>query len=134
MSGQKGLDLLLKIGATPVTVAGGRTTSISFNATTIDVTTASEVDRFRRLLDEAGIMSFSVSFEGVFRDDASHETVRAAAMSQKVETFEITVPALGTFTGGFKITSLDYSGSQEAEVTHSFSLESGSAIAFVAAS
>ena len=57
MGAQKGKDLLLKMndGTGYVTVAGLRSRKIAFNAETVDVTHAESVDRWRELLEGAGV-------------------------------------------------------------------------------
>ena len=57
MAAQKGKDLLVKIadGAGFTTVAGLRTRRLAFNAETVDITHAESADRWRELLDGAGV-------------------------------------------------------------------------------
>ena len=57
MTAQKGKDLLIKIadGAGYTTVAGLRTRQLAFNTETVDVTHSESVNRWRELLDGAGV-------------------------------------------------------------------------------
>ena len=57
MTAQKGKDLLVKIagGGGYTTVAGLRTRRLAFNAETVDITHAESANRWRELLDGAGI-------------------------------------------------------------------------------
>ena len=57
MSAQRGKDLLIKIydGASYTTVAGLRTRRLAFNAETVDITSAESANRWRELLDGAGV-------------------------------------------------------------------------------
>ncbi|HEY5278217.1 MAG TPA: phage major tail protein, TP901-1 family, partial [Pseudolabrys sp.] len=64
MSAQKGKDLLVKIsdGAGGfTTVAGLRTRRLAFNAETVDVTNAESSNRWRELLDGAGVKRASLT-------------------------------------------------------------------------
>ena len=47
-----------------------------------------------------------------------------------LDNYQIIIPDLGSYTGAFQITSLEYSGEFNGEVTYSVSLESGGAITF----
>ena len=66
MTAQKGKDLLIKIadGAGYTTVAGLRTRRLSFNAETVDITHAESANRWRELLDGAGVKRASISGRG----------------------------------------------------------------------
>jgi TP901-1 family phage major tail protein len=80
MAAQKGKDLLIKIdnGAGFTTVAGLRTRRLAFNAETVDITHAESANRWRELLDGAGVKRASVAGRGLFMDAASDDLVRAA--------------------------------------------------------
>ncbi len=73
MTAQKGKDLLIKIvdGASYVTVAGLRTRRLAFNAETVDITHAESANRWRDLLDGAGVRRASVAARGTFTDSAT---------------------------------------------------------------
>ena len=134
MAVQKGSALLVKIGnaGSPeafTTVAGLRDTSISMNAETIDVTNK-DSSKVRTLLADAGIQSFSVSGSGVFTDSASEASVRTAFAASTFSNFQTIIPDFGTFTGSMQVTSIEYAGSYNGEVTYSMSFESAGAITF----
>jgi TP901-1 family phage major tail protein len=136
MSAQKGKDLLIKIGdgGSPesfATVAGLRATTLAFNAQTVDITNADSTSMWRELLD-AGVKSASISGNGVFKDAASDESLRAAFFNQTLPNFQIVIPGFGTVTGPFKIASLQYDGPYDGEVKISLSLASAGAVAFTA--
>jgi TP901-1 family phage major tail protein len=78
MAAQKGKDLLVKIadGASYTTVAGLRTRRLAFNAETVDITHAESANRWRELLDGAGVKRASVSGRGLFKDAASDALMR----------------------------------------------------------
>ncbi len=136
MSAQRGRDLLLKLGdgGSPenfTTVAGLRTTQLSFNATSIDITNAESTDMWRELLD-AGIKSAAISGSGVFKDAASDAALRTAFFNQVLKNFQIVIPHFGSITGPFKITQLQYDGPYDGEVKIALSLASAGALTFAA--
>ena len=135
MASQRGKDLLLKIwdGAAFATVAGLRSKRITFNAQSVDITDSQSAGRWRELLDGAGIQRASISAAGIFKDASSDELVRAAFFAGAVMTCQLVIPDFGTIEGGFQITSLDYSGNHDGEVTFDIALESGSELTFGAA-
>lgn len=135
MGAQRGKDLLLKVGDGAggfTTVAGLRARSIALNADTVDVTHAESAGRWRELLEGAGVKRAGVSGAGVFRDAQSDMMVREAFFAGAVRDWQIVVPDFGTLTGLFQITSLEYRGDHQSEVTFDLALESAGAIAFEA--
>lgn len=132
MAVQKGSALLVKVGdgASPevfTTVAGLRDTSISINAETIDVTNK-DSSRVRTLLADAGIKSFSISGSGVFTDSASEQTILTNFSASTFSNYQFIVPDYNTFTGAFQVTSIEYAGSYNGEVTYSMSFESADTV------
>jgi TP901-1 family phage major tail protein len=135
MSAQKGKDLLIKIadGASFTTVAGLRTRRLAFNAETVVITHAESASRWRELLDGAGVKRASVSGRGLFKDAASDELVRATFFNGAVTDYQIVIPDFGTVAGAFQITSLEFAGEHNGEVTFDLSLESAGELTFTAA-
>lgn len=135
MAAQKGKDLLLKMsdGASFVTVAGLRSRRIAFNAETVDVTHAESTERWRELLAGAGVKRASVSGRGLFKDAASDAMVRQAFFDGVLKTCQVIVPDFGTIEGLFQISSLEFSGEHNGEVTFDLSLESAGALTFTSA-
>jgi len=132
MAAQKGSALLIKVGnaASPevfTTVAGLRDTSISLNAETVDITNK-DSSRVRTLLANSGIKSFSISGSGVFFDSASEQTILTNFNAATFSNYQIIIPDFNTFTGSFQITSMEYSGSYNGEVSYSMSFESAGAV------
>ena len=132
MAVQKGSALLVKVGnagspETFTTVAGLRDTSISINAETIDVTNKDSA-RVRTLLADAGIKSFSISGSGVFTDASSEQLILTNFSATTFLNYQFLVPSYNTFTGAFQVTSIEYSGSYNGEVTYSMSFESASTV------
>lgn len=136
MTAQKGKDLLVKLdndgAGSFVTVAGLRSRSLSFNAQTVDVTNTDSTGAWRELLGETGIKSASLSGSGVFKDAASDATVRDLFFSGSIRNWQITVPDFGAVEGPFQITSLDYSGEHDGEMTYEMALASAGSLSFTA--
>lgn len=135
MTAQRGRDLLVKIGdaASPenfTTVAGLRATQLTFNATTIDITSADSADMWRELLN-AGVKSATIAGSGVFKDAASDLSLRAAFVTQSLTNYQIVIPSFATITGPFKLTQLHYEGAHDGEVKLSLQLASAGALSFV---
>ena len=145
MAAQKGLDVLMKIdiSGTKTTIGGLRSTSITLNDESVDITNKDSLGS-RTLLAGAGVNSLSVSGSGVFTDSAAEVAVRTAFQAQQntsngssgqtaaFESFQFRIPNLGTYTGNFQITSLEYSGEYNGEATYSMSFESAGYITFAA--
>ena len=134
MAAQKGKDLLVKIadGAGFTTVAGLRSRRIAFNAETVDITHAESADRWRELLDGAGIKRASVSGNGIFKDQTSDEQIRALFFSGTIRNWQLILPDFGTLQGPFQITALEFSGDHAGEVTFNLSLDSAGELTFEA--
>lgn len=136
MSAQKGKDLLLKLDETGsgsfVTVAGIRATRISFNADTVDVTTAESAGQWRELLAGAGVKTAAVSGSGIFKDEASDAALRRVFFDDSQPAFEVVIPDFGTVTGPFQVTALEYAGNNDGEATFEVSLASAGALGFTA--
>ena len=135
MAAQKGKDLLVKIadGAGFTTVAGLRTRRLAFNTETVDVTHAESANRWRELLDGAGVKRASVSGRGLFKDAASDALMRQTFFDGGIAIYQIVIPAFGTVQGPFQITSLEFAGEHNGEVTFDMSLESAGELTFTAA-
>jgi TP901-1 family phage major tail protein len=135
MTAQKGKDLLVKIagGGGYTTVAGLRTRRLAFNAETVDITHAASANRWRELLDGAGIKRASVSGRGLFKDAASDALMRQAFFAGSVVSHQIVIPDFGTVQGPFQITSLEIAGEHNGEVTYDMSLESAGELTFTEA-
>tara|TARA_A200000113_G_scaffold224122_1_gene241264 strand:+ start:1122 stop:1565 length:444 start_codon:yes stop_codon:yes gene_type:complete len=146
MAAQKGLDMLLKVnttGSTYVTVGGLRSTSITLNDESVDITNKDSLGH-RQLLAGGGMNSVSISASGVFTDAATEENVRAdffaqqntsdgsSGQSASFTNYQFLIPSFGTLTGSFQITSLEYAGEYNGEVTYSMSFESAGYITYAA--
>jgi len=135
MSAQKGKDLLVKIsdGAGGfTTVAGLRTRRLAFNAETVDITNAESSNRWRELLDGAGVKRASVSGRGLFTDAATDATMRQTFFDGTVVNYQIVIPDFGTVQGPFQITNLEFAGEHNGEVTYDVAFESAGEVTFTA--
>jgi TP901-1 family phage major tail protein len=137
MSGQKGRDVLIKIGDGDdpevfVTVAGIRAKTISLNARGVDGTSGESPDAWRELIAGAGVKSASVSGAGVFKDADSDALIQQAFFAQAITRFQLIVPDFGTLEGPFLIEALDYSGDHDGEAAFAITLASAGALSFAA--
>jgi TP901-1 family phage major tail protein len=137
MVAQKGKDLLLKLDSDGlgafVTVAGLRSKRIAFNSETVDITDADSAGRWRELLAGSGVQRAAISGSGIFKDAQSDATIRSRFFSGEISGWQLAVPHFGTVEGAFQITSLEYTGSHDGEVTFEIALESAGPIAFTVA-
>ena len=147
MAAQKGKDVLIKIDSsgTQTTIGGLRSSSITLNDESVDVTTK-DSSGYRRLLAGGGVNSISISGSGVFTDSTTEGLLKDAYINQlhfeadgstsntpEYEDFEFTIPNFFKFTGKFQITSLEYAGEYNGEATYSVSFESADIIVVSAA-
>ncbi len=136
MVAQKGKDLLLKVDndglGSFVTMAGLRARSLSFNAGTVDITHTESAGQWRELLAGAGIKSARITGSGVFKDAVTDERARQLFFDGIIRDWQIIVPAFGTISGAFQITSLEFSGDHDNEVSFDIGLESAGLLSFVA--
>lgn len=135
MAAQKGKDLLVKMhdGSSYVTVAGLRSRRIAFNAETVDITHAESAGRWRELLDGAGIKRAGVSGRGLFKDAATDALMRQTFFDGAVKMCQVVIPDFGIVQGPFQITSLEFAGEHDGEVTYDMALESAGELTFAAA-
>jgi TP901-1 family phage major tail protein len=137
MVAQKGKDLLLKLdgdgSGNLVTVAGLRSKRLAFNSGTVDVTDAESAGRWRELLAGSGVQNAAISGSGIFKDAESDQQIRTKFFAGEIAAWQFTVPDLGTMEGPFQVTSLEYTGAHDGEVTFEIALESAGPIVFTAA-
>lgn len=137
MPAQRGKDLLLKVDETGagsfLTVAGLRSRRLQFASATVDTTDADSPERWRELLDGAGLKRASLSGSGIFRDAASDGLVRGLFFAGIIRTWQVILPGLGTLAGPFQIVGLDYAGDHDGEVTFEIALESAGLLSFTTA-
>lgn len=138
MVAQKGKDLLLKLDQDGTggftTVAGLRSKQLSFNAQTVDITHSDSADRWRELLAGAGVRSASVTGSGLFKDAASDTAMKDIFFAGQIRDWQIMIPDFGMVQGAFQITSLEFAGNHDGEITFDIALESAGAVSFEAES
>tara|TARA_Y100000385_G_C13012551_1_gene602373 strand:- start:343 stop:786 length:444 start_codon:yes stop_codon:yes gene_type:complete len=142
MAAQKGKDVLIKIDSsgTQTTIGGLRSSSITLNDESVDITTK-DSSGYRTLLAGGGVNSISISGSGVFTDTATEGLMKDAYINQlhfeadgstantpEFEDYEFFIPDFFKFTGKFQITSLEYAGEYNGEATYSVSFESAGII------
>lgn len=130
----KGSAIVVKKGTSSAgtALAAGRTTSISLNSETVDVTSADDTNRWRQLLAGTGVKTMSVSFSGVLKDGATHDQMIDDLIAQTVDAYGIVLGSLGTFDGNFQLTQFDANGDYNGEAQFSITLESGGDITYAA--
>jgi TP901-1 family phage major tail protein len=136
MTAQKGKDLLVKItdGAGGFnTVLGLRTRRLAFNTELVDITNAESVNRWRELLDGAGVKRATVSGQGLFTDAATDTSMRQSFFDGTILDYQIVIPDFGTVAGLFQITDLAFAGVHNGEVTYDVTFESAGELTFTAA-
>jgi TP901-1 family phage major tail protein len=134
MAAEKGSAFLLKLsdGATPpvyATLAGLRTTGLTINAETVNVTHKGSAG-WRDILGGAGIRSVSLSGSGVFTNSAAETRLRTLALSAALEEYEVVFESADKLKGKFQITRLDYAGDYNGERTYAVTLESAGVVTF----
>jgi TP901-1 family phage major tail protein len=126
----KGLLFLLKRGdggatETFETVAALRSTSLSINGESIDVTNKDSLNQMRELLDGGGVKSMDISGAGVFTEDQTQIDVEDDALQGHLWNYQVVFDGGRTYEGPFQVTSVEYSGEHNGEHTYSVELESG---------
>jgi TP901-1 family phage major tail protein len=144
MAAQKGLDVLIEIntsGSTFVAVGGMRSSSITLNDESVDITNKGS-NGTRTLLAGAGVNSISISGSGVFTNDTAEQLVRTSFQAQQntsdgssaqtpaFKNFKFKISSLISYTGAFQITSIEYAGEFNGEATYSMSFESAGYVTF----
>ncbi len=74
-----------------------------------------------------------VSGRGLFKDAATDALMRQTFFDGAVKDYQVVIPDFGTVEGPFQITSLEFAGEHNGEVTYELSLESAGALTFAAA-
>ncbi len=132
MAAQKGKDLLLKVdlGSGFTTVAGLRTKRIALNSETVDITDSDSAGRWRELLAGSGVQRASIGGSGIFKDAQSDTDLRTIFFGGTIADWQAIVPDFGIIEGPFQLTSLEYTGNHDGEVSFEAALESAGALTF----
>ena len=134
MAAQRGSAVLIKatVSGSLVTVGGLRSSSITLNDEMVDITNKDSSNN-RTLLPQGGIQSMTISGSGVFTDSTSEQQLRTSFGASSFIAYSFVIPDLGTYSGSFQITSLEFAGEYNGEATYSVTLESSGAVSFAAA-
>ena len=130
---QAGREMLLKCQEANnnfVTVAGMRSRHLGLNAASVDITSAESAGRWRELLAGAGVRRLSLSGNGIFRSEATHEMVRRLFFDSAIRTWQIVIPTFGIVQAPFLIASLDCRADHDAAIMFDIALESAGEPAF----
>ena len=141
MAKQLGRALLVKIGdaASPEVfsnLCGLNSKSLTINNSSIDVTTPDCTTPEGALWTAtlAGLKNLGLSGDGFFEDSVAEARMNTVAMAaDNAVSMEVVVHDFGTYSGSFRIASLEFGGETEGGVTYSVSLESNGTVAFAAA-
>ena len=69
---------------------------------------------------------------GIFKDQASDATIRGYVFSGTIRDWQVVVPDFGIIEGPFQVTSLEFAGRFDGEVTFDLALESAGELSFTA--
>ena len=139
MAKQLGRSLLIKIGDGAgseafTAIAELNSKSITINNSAIDVTTPDATTPGGALWASSlnGLKSMSISGDGIFLDESAQEgRLNTIAMqADPVANFELVVPDFGTYSGEFRVTSLEFGRETEGATTFSLSLESNGTVTY----
>lgn len=128
MAASIGRNLLLKTGST--VIAGLKSKSVSVNKEPVDVTTDDE-NGFRTLLDDPGVQSLDISFEGVTKDTELRAAIMSGAMTLTGASLQY--PNGDTVTGTFMLTQLEETGATADAMNFSGQLQSSGTFTYTAA-
>lgn len=124
-----GRKVRFQIGTT--NVAGATSDNITFNREHIDITNKDDAG-VRKLLDEIGLHSVSISMSGIITDAALIDWAKDPTDVLKSCSFVVT--GIGTFAGSFGLASFEIGGEDGPNAaTFSATLESAGAVTFTAA-
>lgn len=114
MSSQKGRDLLIKIGdggAPEIfsTIGAARATSMALDNRSLDATPMDGAG-IQSVRADAGVQSMRVTLEGLFKDGAAEETLRAAAFDRVSRNYELLFPNADRYAAAFVVESYARTG------------------------
>lgn len=127
MPGQKGRDFLLKMGdgATPTenftTIGAARANALSLNNNPVD-DTSMDGNGVQSMIADAGIQTMQISIDGLFKDSAVEESLRAAAFGRTSNNFQLAFPNGDVYEAGFVIQDYSRGGTHDGAETFSATL------------
>lgn len=121
----------VRVQVATTNVAGARTDELVVNREHIDITDKDDAS-VRKLLNEIGTYSVSLTCSGILKDDTLADW--AADPDDVLKTMTFVVTGIGTYSGSFGIASFTAGGNDGAEAaTFQATFESGGAVSFTAA-
>ena len=137
MPSQKGRDFLLKMGdgGAPeafTSIGAARTNALVVNNNPVD-DTAMGNNGVQTMVADAGIQTLQMNIDGLFKDQATEEFLRAAAMDRTAHNFQLAFPNGDTYEAEFIVQDYNRSGSHDGLETFSASLIRSGAGTFTAA-
>jgi len=143
MAGVGGSGVLIAIESSPAsgtynTIEAMQADSVRINDSTVDQTSKDSTGLWRQLLDGGEpIRSLSVQGRGILNSTNTRlkEILAdkfAAAGTDRIMNFQVTVPNIGTFTGAFATSSIELGGDAGQGATKGIQLESDGAITYAA--
>jgi TP901-1 family phage major tail protein len=126
MPSQKGRDLLLKIGdgGSPesfTTIGAARTAAMSLNNQPVDATSIGDAG-VQALAPDAGVQTMTLRLDGLFKDAAAEETLRAAAFGRTANNYELYFPNGDKYAAAFVVAEYARQGSHDGLETFSVTL------------
>jgi TP901-1 family phage major tail protein len=118
-----------------VTIATLNSKSFSLNNEMFDDTADGSVDANDMLWEASkdGVASMSVSGDGRTRGTAGEQRLNAIFFStDRAVDGEMVVPGVGTYSGNYRLESLEFGGETKGDSTFSFAMKSNGPITFVA--
>jgi len=117
MPSQKGRDLLLKIGdgeedESFAAIGAARNAAMTLDNRPVDATTMAD-GGVQALSAAAGVQSLSLRLDGLFKDSAAEEALRAAAFARTERNFRLHFPNGDSYTAPFVIESYSRGGSHD---------------------
>ncbi len=137
MASQKGRDFLLKIGdggnpETFATIGAARTNAMAINNNPVDATSM-EDGGVQTMVADAGVQNLQINIDGIFKDSAAEESLRAAAMNRTASNFQLAFPNGDIYEANFIVQDYNRTGSYDGLESFSASLIRNGAGTFTAA-
>lgn len=132
MPSQKGRDFLLKIGdgAAPTenftTIGAARTNALTINNNPLDATSMSDAG-IQTMLADAGVQTMQITIDGLFKNAAAEEGLRAVAFARNANNFQMVFPNGDIYEASFVIAEYARSGAHDGlEIFSATLIRSGS--------
>ena len=137
MTSFKGRDFILKIGngnTTEVftTIGAARSVAMALNNNPLESTTM-DSQGVQSFLADAGVQTMQMTLDGFFKDSASEELLRAAAMGRLTRNYQLIFGNGDMYQAAFVIQDYNRGGSHDGLETFSVTLLRSGAGVFTAA-